>query len=384
MIPIKNITSSTLSGALPLDVNSQKIQEYLSGNRSLSGQALMDLLALDPDLKDLFLLSAGVGEGYSIGEHTRMVVDSFEKELMDRPETQETLRNAGITSAQFMLFLALHDIGKGRAVLEHRLADEVRKALELQYSREVLFAYCQKMGLENCSSLFIALLHDDAVGDICKSRDPSTSVIMEAAKEIRESAEQCGRFIEELLPLKQLFHMTDAASYGFVRKRFFVTDKEQRTSLNGSEFPRLIGHTGKNQNKLARLGHCLRCGELPPLPSLAPFSNDPEALQAIFSRSVFDFSLEEIRDLDAWRKEIKREQGSASPLYCQLEGKLSAIKGARLPFWSYLKWKKNGTYRPSKQERDAKKSELQNLSSPPHIQHNLRVLEKISLPPRLQ
>ncbi len=373
------IVESTSRPNAPIfpDQNALTVREFLSGHRSLYGQALMDLLTVDPDLKNLFLMDAGGGEKYSIGKHTRMVIDSFEQELMDRPETQEILSSAGITSAQFMFFLALHDIGKGRAVQEHPPADEVRKGLELQYSREVVSSYCKKMDLESCESLFLALLLDDAVGDICKSTDPTASEIMKAAEEIRKSAEQCGRFIEEFLPLKQLFHMTDAASYPHVRKNFFITDKEQRTSLNGNQLPRLIGHTGQNQHKLARLSHCLRYSELPPVPPRAPFPRDPETLQAIFSRSAFEFSWEEILDLGAWQREIKHEKGNKSPLYCYFKKSLRAIKMDRLPFRSYLQWKKRPFVILHRHMREDGMMKLAALASPPYMQQNLDQLSQI-------
>ena len=76
----------------------------------------MDHLKQEPELKELYSLFAGVGEGYWVEEHTRMVVESFEKEFMERSDIQMILQRGGLSPQEFILFLALHDIGKGRAV----------------------------------------------------------------------------------------------------------------------------------------------------------------------------------------------------------------------------------------------------------------------------
>ena len=74
---------------------------------SASVRALIDNFKKDPSLKELYLGDAGVTEGYTIEDHTKMVMDNFEN-FYTNTDWQSPL----LTKNGFRLMLALHDIGK--------------------------------------------------------------------------------------------------------------------------------------------------------------------------------------------------------------------------------------------------------------------------------
>ncbi len=230
------------------------IRSFLQGNQKLSAQEVVDHLKQEPDLNELYSLFAGVNEGYSVEEHTRMVVESFEKEFMGRDDVQKILRHVGLSSEEFMFFLALHDIGKGRAVRQCYFASPQRKELELRYTQEVVLQVAERYQLRaEAVSVFIQLLIDDSIGDFLKQRNPSEADVVEAQVAICRAAALCGLDNLGFLQLKTLFHQIDAASYPFLRKLFFQFDAERPIRLGESTVGGFIGYCQSNLIKMERL-----------------------------------------------------------------------------------------------------------------------------------
>ncbi|MBS0651896.1 MAG: hypothetical protein JSR39_00030 [Verrucomicrobia bacterium] len=258
-------SSSTLTSMAPSPILHEAqenpvlspLNAFLSGKRPLSGGELIALLKIDPKLNELYSLSAGVGEGYSVEEHIHMVLDSFAKEFAVQPEVRAILERANLSQEQFMLFLALHDIGKGRAVKEIRYATPERKELELKYTQEEVRRACKGWNLETLIPVFEALLADDSIGDLMKTREPSEADIQITAQSIETGARASNLRTEDFLDLKILFHKVDAASYGFVRTRFFKHDQKEFVALGKESMPKYIGYSDANEAKAAQLKSAL-------------------------------------------------------------------------------------------------------------------------------
>ena len=73
---------------------------------------LIDSLQKIPFFEDLYGMSVGVWEGYTLKEHTSMVLEQFRKYQM------ENWNSSLLTAGEFQLMLAIHDIGKPQAVQE--------------------------------------------------------------------------------------------------------------------------------------------------------------------------------------------------------------------------------------------------------------------------
>lgn len=237
-------------------VSASVINSFLHGEKELSAQELITALLQEPKLNDLYKLFAGVGEGYSVEEHTRMVVESFEKEFLPRPEIQEILRRNGLTSQQMMLFLALHDIGKGPAVKKIIHPTSERKKLELRNTQEIINEFAQQWNLGSEADIFIQLLSDDAIGDFLKKVNPSIADVLDTRLAISRAAGNCraaGHFNmrdSDFLELKIVFHQVDAASYPFLRSRFFQTDSERKIQLGSSEVFWFLNYSVANLSKM--------------------------------------------------------------------------------------------------------------------------------------
>ncbi|MBS0606335.1 MAG: hypothetical protein JSR57_05235 [Verrucomicrobia bacterium] len=254
-------SSSTLTSTAPAAILHETkenpilspLNAFLNGKNPLSGGELIDLLKKDSYLNELYSLSAGVGEGYSVEEHIHMVVDSFVKEFAVQPEVRTILERANLTQEQFMLFLALHDIGKGRAVKEIRYATPKRKELELKYTQEEFRRVCKEWGLEALIPVFGALLEDDSIGDLMKTREPTDADAQKAAQSIEAGARVSNLRTGDFLDLKILFHKVDAASYEFVRVRFFQHDENEHVALGKESLPKYVGYSDANEAKAAQL-----------------------------------------------------------------------------------------------------------------------------------
>ncbi|MBS0606336.1 MAG: hypothetical protein JSR57_05240 [Verrucomicrobia bacterium] len=381
-INIDTVISYPNPHATQLDVSS--LRAFLSGKQALTGQGLINLLKTDPELVHLYSLSAGVGEGYTIEEHTCMVLDSFQREFADRPNVQATLQNARLTPEEFTLFLALHDIGKGRAVQQFFGACPERKELELKYSTEEIMRCCTLLNLPHLVPIFEGLLLDDSIGDFLKKSNPTQLDAGEAARCVEKGAEKCGLKSHDFLAIKTLFHQIDAASYYFVRDRFFKCDKDQTIELGSERFPRYIGYSDANIGKIGQLKVALEASFSPQATATISIADYRPLLKA----SVWDYSIQDITVLEGILKRIKQAEGSSSTNYIALKEKLVEIRQARLPFRSYVMWKHQNTEFKTdffgyekliqKTDRSEKKQQLLQCVSSPQIEERLQLLSRLT------
>ena len=113
------------------DINISKAElDSVFDNYSIN--SLLNLM--DKQFPNMYNLDVGVFEGYTLYQHTFMVLSQFEKYYCDKILPGEFNKDV------FRLFLALHDIGKPKAVM----MDDLK--LQHQYSSEyitILFEFLQ-------------------------------------------------------------------------------------------------------------------------------------------------------------------------------------------------------------------------------------------------
>ncbi len=205
-------------------------KKMIIGGQRFNSKELIGVLSRSKELRCAYGKFAGVGEGYTVKQHTHMVLDVFTKDLLPRPRTHEVLERTGLTPEAFSFFLALHDIGKGEAV-ERATSMADRKDLELTITRRMIHQHADELGLKPYLPIFDALLSADLVGDFLKSSG-SAADCEKLTKKLLEVAYDANISVIPFLELFLLFHQCDASSYPFVRNGFF-TMKQSKTILIG-------------------------------------------------------------------------------------------------------------------------------------------------------
>lgn len=184
----------------------------LLSDRAPIGIKLLNQLQLDLFLKECFLEDAGVAEGYTVGQHTRMVLEVAEK-------YKGTFQNAvekSVTWNEFLLFLCLHDIGKGRAASEHD-SNTFRSSLtfkeaELAHTQQILVGTMTRLGIDAAKiQIFSAMLMYDTQGLYLKG-DINIHEAFDNILEMLKAANMEGQALQ-FYELFAAFHMVDAASY---------------------------------------------------------------------------------------------------------------------------------------------------------------------------
>ena len=189
----------------------QKRQEIFT-NFQYEGDEVMGAMAQEyPELRALFAADAGVGEGYTIQQHTKMVFDLFEQHRSILATVQSP---KGVDLERlFPAMLALHDIGKPEAIAKGT------KHLQHQYTLPILEKTLKKMGFGQAEiDLAKNLVRHDTLGDLATGRIST----IDAFEKLNSLAKSSGMEADEFLKLQQLFFTSDAASYAFVRQQSFV------------------------------------------------------------------------------------------------------------------------------------------------------------------
>jgi hypothetical protein len=149
------------------------------------------------DFADEFSKSVGVWEGYTLKEHTLMVLRQFEKYFSEQRLPADIDRNF------LRVVLTLHDIGKPRAV------EEGDKKKQHQYTTVLIKPILKKLGFsEEKIAIAVALISSDPIGEYIKRGD-----LQEVVREIRTKANHISLPESEFLDLLLLYYAVDASSY---------------------------------------------------------------------------------------------------------------------------------------------------------------------------
>ena len=144
-----------------------------------------------------FAADAGVWEGYTLKQHTTMVLSQFDKYFSKQPLPAETDINF------FRVILTLHDIGKPEAIRNGS------KHFQHKYTKPKLFATLDELGYtDKEKNIALAIVDGDFIGETIK-----TGKTIENAKKIIRAAQSTNMPTEEFFNLLTVYYKSDAGSY---------------------------------------------------------------------------------------------------------------------------------------------------------------------------
>lgn len=165
-----------------------------------SGHTADDVMRLfSKDFGRLFAQSAGTIQGYTLGQHTRMVLKQYHKYF------KQTVFPAGVDNVFFETVLALHDIGKPEANTAGEIGNQYQ--YHLVYFKEIL----PQLGFsESQIAVANSLVGSDPIREyLYKNRTGPDS----AALPIMAKAAEANMSVKDFWYLLKLMWMCDAGSY---------------------------------------------------------------------------------------------------------------------------------------------------------------------------
>ncbi len=174
----------------------QEIEEVLTDPAHTADDVIR---LFSKDFGHLFMQSAGTIQGYTLGKHTRLVLNQFHKYF------KKTTYPEGIDNVFFETLLALHDIGKPDA----HIAGEVENQYEyhLVYFQEIL----PRLGFtEKQIAVAKSLIGGDPIREyLYKNRTGADSAVVS----ITAKAAEAGMVVKDFWFMLKLMWMCDAGSY---------------------------------------------------------------------------------------------------------------------------------------------------------------------------
>jgi hypothetical protein len=146
------------------------------------------------DFKKEFDGDTGVWEGHTLREHTLMVMRQFKKYFANTPIADRNL---------FEVVLALHDIGKPKAVIENK------KHLQHSYTQEIMRSVLSKLKYtEQQISIAESIINGDPIRNYLSGEN-----IEKVATAIIENARKSGLSVTQFWTLLRTYYLVDAGSY---------------------------------------------------------------------------------------------------------------------------------------------------------------------------
>lgn len=240
-----------------------------SGRPTFDAKAAYDLIGSNsPTLKRLVTYQAGVSEGYTIAQHTLMVLDLLARQMPHSPLFADAEANQDIDFPTLMIAtLYMHDIGKGVPVETWN-----DKNYQHEFTLPVLENMMCQMGFTRREvSIASKIVSHDLFGAAAKaSSSRNYGVATAALKEFETTAREIGTALNVPAPamfeLQNLLYVCDSASYKFLRTKIYcdvggrlelkVPDLRMlRDRINGrGEDPAGYGVSPCNPPQMALLG----------------------------------------------------------------------------------------------------------------------------------
>lgn len=156
------------------------------------------ILLIEKQYPNTYKQGVGVWEGYTLEEHTLMVMRQFEKYFGDKDLP------SGIDKNMFRLILALHDVGKPEAL------SKGGKHLQHEYTQRYIKSLFEALGIdEKHTGLALMLASGDPIGKYLRSRMNA----MQTRTAIEEMAKEAKMEIDEFFELLCIYYKLDAGSY---------------------------------------------------------------------------------------------------------------------------------------------------------------------------
>lgn len=156
------------------------------------------LSLFERDFKSLLDADSGVWEGYSLRQHTSMVLGQYQKYFQDK-----TLPH--LDHPFFETVLALHDIGKPLAIAAGD------KHLQHEYTVPMMRTVLEQLDFPaEQREIALAVIHGDTIGHYLRDAQPDMERYI---AELEERAASSGLATDEFLQLCEIFFQIDAGSY---------------------------------------------------------------------------------------------------------------------------------------------------------------------------
>ena len=194
------------------------------------------VLGKAPHLRAVYELDAGVFEGYSVLEHSQMVV---ERAIWYREEIEPRLPES-LPFDRFILFLALHDAGKGvghrEVAAQFKTPMNLKRAecdatiLLMEINQNVLGITDEELGL------FRAMVEHDTIGTYLKNEIGFSA----ALDRLSQGAIKAKIELSDFVTLMDLYHRCDAGAYP--RLEVLLFDYFDRKEEGREKIQSLVDH----------------------------------------------------------------------------------------------------------------------------------------------
>jgi len=149
-------------------------------------------------LNNVYNSLAGVGEGYTIGEHTELVMNQYLK-YFNNPNTSFL----PIKVDDFEIMLAIHDCGKYDAI---KLGDKSKQKLFNKKYVEKIFDETKRSA--RSKKIVSEIVSQDYIGDYIKGTNIKTTF-----DGLKSSADKVGVDLQQFYNLCKMYYLCDAGSY---------------------------------------------------------------------------------------------------------------------------------------------------------------------------
>lgn len=190
-----------------------EIQAFLSFSPEDDTYFLNKLYTTYPVFKDYFDRSAQVREGYTIKEHTEMVLRRFteQKKHVNLCALQKDLKIKDLEKLM-LCTITLHDIGKAIGT----------RSAQHQNTIPLLEAVLKRVGYdEKAVELAKALVNHDTLGELV--RPTFNRGVKQAYDKLKKISRSAQVPLQAFFELQRLFYTCDATSYPSVLKKCFLT-----------------------------------------------------------------------------------------------------------------------------------------------------------------
>lgn len=195
--PVEKIKSFFKSIAESL--TKEKGENSTNAKKEFSPEELIGNLKNNFNLNQEYALQVGVWEGYTLEQHTLMTMKQYERYFSENMDTSLVSKN------EFRLLLALHDIGKTRAIMLGK-----DKTKQHEYNKKIIPAILNMVGIQGKRiNLMTEVVSQDWIGSYMKG----DVAVEEAALEIQGMSRKDKASLPQLFDLLQIYYISDASSY---------------------------------------------------------------------------------------------------------------------------------------------------------------------------
>jgi len=217
---------------LELQFQVSELEEVFE-DENFSPEKLVTLL--EKQFPNIYEQGTDVWEGYTLEQHTLMVMKQFEKYFSDK------ILPANIDKDNFRLILALHDIGKPEAIAKGG------KHLQHEYTQQYVQKLFDKLEIDkNHTNSAVVLTSEDSMGRYISNKTNA----LDTKTTIEDMAVKAGIPAEDFFELLCTYYKADAGSYTENAEGFKSLD----SLFEFDEENRKLNFSSRIQDKIDQLG----------------------------------------------------------------------------------------------------------------------------------